>query len=443
VKTKTRIASLLLVALVTLAAREGNAAPGSSPKKKPPVADTFTITQLDAGANVPGSSGDLVSDNGVAAGNLQGGALFTYAWSAQTGFVVLTLGGTASLVSAITPNGIVSGAADTPNQSEVRGFIWTPASGLVTIGDLGGGYTVPQSLNSHGLVVGDAINAAGHDHAFMWTEAGGMVDLDPASLDDSAGRFVTDDGLIIGQINAATGERVFEWTEQAGLTEIPSLGRDMAPEILNQNRMLTGTIFRDDGSAGTFFWSQATGPEDIGSLGGDEIRPIAMNATGTIVGFGTTGSGDTHAFVWSQPNGLVDLGTLGGDLSWANDVNSSGLVTGYSRTPTGDQHAFVWSATGGMVDLGTLGGSRSEGKFVTDAGAVIGTTGEKGHRTRAFVWTEADGMVEMPSLGRFNAVDAASANRSAFAGIMFEKRNLDVPHAVLWSPNAPAQARGR
>ena len=107
------------------------------------------------------SSGQLISDNQVVAGNLQGGSLFAFAWSAQTGFVVLTLGGSSSLASDISANGIVSGAADTPDGTEVLGFIWTPANGLVTIGDLGGGYTVPQSVNSSGVVVGDAITAEG------------------------------------------------------------------------------------------------------------------------------------------------------------------------------------------------------------------------------------------------------------------------------------------
>ena len=102
---------------------------------------TYTITQLDTGANVA-SSAQLISDNGVVAGNLQDGSAFSFVWSAQTGFVVLTLGGTESLVTGVSVNGIATGAADTPG-GELLGFIWTPAEGLVTIGDLGGGHTIP------------------------------------------------------------------------------------------------------------------------------------------------------------------------------------------------------------------------------------------------------------------------------------------------------------
>ena len=250
-----------------------------------------------------------------------------------------------------------------------------------------------------------------------------MVDLDPTGLDDSAGRFVTEDGgLIIGSIFAGTGWRIFAWTKTTGLVDIGTLGRDMLPEYMNRQGALTGTVQREDGTAGTFFWSQANGLEDIGSLGGDEMRPTAINDAGTIVGFGTTASGETHGFVWSKANGLVDLGTLGGDFSWASDINSSGLVAGYSKTARGHDHAIAWTADGGVIDLGTLGGSGSRGQFVTEAGAIIGISGVKGHQTHAFVWTEAGGMVEMPSLGRLENVDAASRT-GAFTGFTIDKKS--------------------
>ncbi len=291
---------------------------GDSGQKKPPAEQAYTITQLDTGANVA-SSAQLISDNGVVAGNLQEGSRFSFVWSAQTGFVVLTLGGTQSLVTGVSVNGIVTGAADTPG-GEVLGVIWTPAEGLVTIGDLGGGLTIPQGVTSSGLVIGDSSIPGGPEHAFMWTRAGGIVDLDPTGLIDSTGRFATEDGsLIIGSIFAETGWRIFAWTETTGLTDIGSLGRDMLPEYMNRQGALTGTVLRMDDTGdfteGTFFWSPENGLEDIGSLGGDEIRPTAINDAGTIVGFGTTASGETHGFVWSKANGLVDIGTLGSDFS--------------------------------------------------------------------------------------------------------------------------------
>jgi probable HAF family extracellular repeat protein len=164
--------------------------------------------------------------------------------------------------------------------------------------------------------LGGSTTPEGRDHAFIWTEAGGMVDLDPTGLDDGAARFVTEDrGLIIGSIFAETGQRVFAWTKTTGLTDIFTLGRDMLPEYMNRQGALTGTVFREDGTSGAFFWSQA--------------------------------------------NGLVDIGTLGDDFSWASDINSPGLVAGYSKIAGGDERAIAWSADGGLIDLGTLAGSRT------------------------------------------------------------------------------------
>ena len=126
-KTKSLISGLAMLALVFGAQREVTAA-GDSQKKKPPAQDTYTITQLDIGANVA-STGQLISDNQVVAGNLQGDSLFAFAWSAQTGFVVLTLGGSSSLVSGISANGIVSGAADTPGEPKCSASSGLPRTG--------------------------------------------------------------------------------------------------------------------------------------------------------------------------------------------------------------------------------------------------------------------------------------------------------------------------
>jgi hypothetical protein len=53
VKTKFLITWLALLALVF--GQRGATAAGDSPKKKPPAPDTYTITQLDIGANVASS----------------------------------------------------------------------------------------------------------------------------------------------------------------------------------------------------------------------------------------------------------------------------------------------------------------------------------------------------------------------------------------------------
>ena len=96
-----------------------------------------------------------------------------------------------------------------------------------------------------------------------------------------------------------------------------------------------------------------------------------------VVGSAAT-QGTTHAFRWSQDTGVQFLGTLGGDESEALGVNDSGQVVGWSET--GDakkpEAAFLWDG-GFMQDLNDV--SHGSGKFqlvqateINNAGYVTG-----------------------------------------------------------------------
>src|SRR2546427_4980416 len=112
--------------------------------------------------------------------------------------------------------------------------------------------------------------------------------------------------------------------------------------------------------------------QDLGSLGGDESQPIAMNALGQVVGFSITASGAEHAFLWASGT-MQDLGTLGVDVGQASRavaINDFGQVAGISFVSTG-KHAFLW-ANGVMQDLGTLGGIGSEAIAIDSLEQVVG-----------------------------------------------------------------------
>ena len=268
---------------------------GDSGEQKPLGEQTFRVTQLNAGRSVA-SSAHLISDNGVVAGNLQDGSDFSFVWSAQTGFVVLTL---------VFHRRQRERHRDRRRRyagGELLGFIWTPAEGLVTIGDLGGGHTIPADVTSSGLVVGSSSIPGGPEHAFMWTRAGGIVDLDPTGLVDStdALRPRTESDHRIHLLKPAGAS-------SRGRRRRPvRLGRSvrMPPDYMVPQGALTGTVQREDGTEGTFFWSRPMG-RGHRSLGGDEIRPMAINDAGTIVGFGTHASGETHGSCGQRQTGSL------------------------------------------------------------------------------------------------------------------------------------------
>jgi probable HAF family extracellular repeat protein len=193
----------------------------------------------------------------------------------------------------------------------------------------------------------------------------------------------------------------------------------------------------------------ATGPIDLGSLGGGTSEPRAINAAGQIVGTSRQIVGVElpvwRPFIWTPTTGMVDMGTLFfqpgnslGDSGSAVDINDAGQAVGFSLVGSAspERHAFLWTQSGGMVDLGTLMDSSSTARAVNANGQVVGssfTFADQVIRSRAFSWTQAGGMVALPTLGgSFNSASAVSDN-GLVVGSSSTPNNLH--HAVLWTPS--------
>ena len=158
---------------------------------------------------------------------------------------------------------------------------------------------------------------------------------------------------------------------------------------------------------------------DLGTLGGSNSRPWAINDLGQVVGGSETSDIDPnsgfpafHAFLWNK-GVMHDLGTLGGQYSQAllGGINSDGQVVGEAETSIVDPnnppffavHAFLWDK-GTMHDLGTLGGTHSWAIGIDSESRVVGAaqTDEPhpffGQQYHPFLW-EKGVMGDLGTLG--------------------------------------------
>jgi probable HAF family extracellular repeat protein len=212
-----------------------------------------------------------------------------YIWSVDDGFTDLgTLGGLVSQARGVSDNGnaVVGYAYNSAN--EIRAFLWTKAdnmkdlgtlsgdtgawangisgdgqvvvgasykdgpsyaadykavrwdvasSTITDLGSLGGTYSQAHAANRDGsVIVGLSDWVDGQRHAFRWTEAGGMQDLDKTPGNSSGALDVNADGsVVVGY----SGDTAFRWTETTGMT---SLG------VLSGQSHSGATSVSDDGN---------------------------------------------------------------------------------------------------------------------------------------------------------------------------------------------------
>jgi probable HAF family extracellular repeat protein len=147
----------------------------------------------------------------------------------------------------------------------------------------------------------------------------------------------------------------------------------------------------------------------------------AASADGAVVvGYALNASAQRRAFRWTQATGLQELGTLGGTESWAYGVSADGsVIVGTAQTRAfGPFEAFRWEG-GVMQALGTLGGINSSAYAVSADGSVaVGLAETADGSGRAFRWTQALGMQDLGALAGFNQSTAygVSAHGSVVVG---------------------------
>jgi len=269
---------------------------------------------------VPGSSPNslIAINNGsqVLVNTATGTSYQVSIWSRLAGAQSVAVNANNTGGAAINSSGDVVGAGDPDNSGNLQAFVWRPTSGAQWLGSLGGNLSSARGINNSSAVVGLSYTAASTQHAFLWTQGGGLQDLTP---------------------------------------DLTSIGGATAVAI-NSSNQVVGYYF-PNGSRNTlgFIWTQAGGVQNLGSAG---TLAYDVNDSGTVVGQSPVANGNEHAFSWTQTGGIKDLGTLGGGYSSALSINNQGWIVGTSLTSSGDGRlrGFLWTPSGGMQDFAVLTG---------------------------------------------------------------------------------------
>lgn len=160
------------------------------------------------------SVAEAVNDFGQVVGtsDTADGRHHAFVWTPTGGMADLgSLGGGYSEALAISAIGQVVGDSTT-SSGQTHAFSWTPRTGMIDLGTLGGGESQASAVNLFGQIVGlsnptgsPSLSHGGNSDAFSWTPRTGMVDLGSLGGTHNAAAAVNAAGQVAGQSQTSTG----------------------------------------------------------------------------------------------------------------------------------------------------------------------------------------------------------------------------------------------
>ncbi len=326
------------------------------------------ITDLGALGGYPNLSD--VNDSGRVVGYFNGGSQIGFTWSPGEELVSF---GPGSYTGAVNSSGIVVGtrysvgkffswtksgglvelgsgiaidvneAGDILGRDDSGAFLWKAARGKIRIPHLSStaGYTVPVALSDAGHVVGDSVINGNYYRAFLWTEAGGLIDLTGSLSSAASGAMdVNASGQVVGHRQLSDGQRAFLWSAAGGFVTFPP---GCYITDLSENGRVVGRGYTVGTRGNAFSWTRAGGIVDLG-----DGMPEAVNELGQIVGYATPLAGAGEApVIWSPGGDRAELEALSSSPlgSTANLINNNGVVYGVSHPSDHSAHVVMWTVS--------------------------------------------------------------------------------------------------
>jgi len=283
----------------------------------------FNNRMTDVGVVTTGlaSEGFSINSAGVVAGSGNFSSTVFLAATSATGNFVGIAGSTTkdSIANGINTQGHATGFIDA--SANVSVAFWYNGTKLVAIQDLGGNSSEGLGINDADQIVGWSFTKAGAKHGFIFT-SGFLRDLGP---------------FFVGTSSEATA--------------INSLGQVVG---FSTTANTTSNITVEHG----YFFSGGKAT-DLGSLGGNETQPDALNNLGDIVGISALTSSSNATFdPFLYSNGtMIDLNNPGASnititglnandtIQTATGINDGGQIVGTFLPASGNVHAYLLTPT--------------------------------------------------------------------------------------------------
>lgn len=316
------------------------------------------------------------NNSGALAGSLHSAANQQHAFLNSDGVIrdLGTLGGPASVATALNDDGDTVGHSDTSDFSQ-RAFLFRNGA-LLDLGTLSGGtFSTAVAINNPGDVLGESETGDFGYRGFLYRD-GRMIDLGSLGGGASSVFAMNNHGVVVGESLTDVFETHAFLFTNGSIIDLGTLGgRSSSARAINDSGLVAGESTDRYGNLRAFLYSNGA-MQDLGTLGGRESAVYAINSSGGILGASLLpGDQYYHAFLFSNGR-MVDLGTLGGRSSTGYDLNNFGDVVGETDHASGAVVPFLWR-NGSMIDLNTLlppnsGWRLATARYINDAGHVVG-----------------------------------------------------------------------
>jgi probable HAF family extracellular repeat protein len=332
---------------------------------------------------------------------------------------------------------------------------------IADLGTLGGNNSVPIWITNTGDVIGFSetgkVDGFGNpiQHAFRWSDDGGIQDLGTLGGNNSFASGGNDEGQIVGYADVPGGA-----TSHAALWyrgTITDLGTLAGPEgfsfanLINNKHEIVGASTTSNGSFRGFVWDRGVMTE-LETLGGSNSFALGINDRGQIVGIAQLsdvvdpilGFPDYYGTLWDHGE-MVNL--TPGTPADAFNINNKSQVVGRLLLPDpvegGVAHAFLWQE-GVLTDLDVpAGDDNSEANSLNNHGQIVGDAGvgfiESYVQDRALLWQNG-GRFDLDTLiphdSGYHLIAAFDVNDRGEIVVSAVQKSTGHIHAALLTPQS-------